>query len=374
MRVVLKQVMMLKYRLPGYLAIGSLTLAISLWTFWGVGEMYYEGWWGAWSNRLPYLAPMAICWAFAGVALTWPRLGGWIIFLVGGAFTLWRWVRQAQLGLFTLAWALSWIPISAIFILSGAFFLLDARYRRRQLAANWQPPQKWWRRNLRYLVVYVPSILTAIGVTALFAPLILSRYDDMERGARLIQGNGTTLIWAPAGPGWCAGIGPSQEAGRLLPGANLSWNEIAYYGVPPVGYGEKPGFQNRNATETDMRTTGLCRYLSKDGLSLMAEPQNIWRMPTTDEIVRSLVRGGENAGCTWDGHSDKADCSRQPNKDTPLWDPDASPIYYYSGEEYDDHSAWYVPYTGGGLYGGMIGAQSKNGGNARHGFRCVREP
>jgi len=44
-------------RLPGYMATGLVVLATALWTFWGVGEMYYEGWWGAWYNRLPYLVP-----------------------------------------------------------------------------------------------------------------------------------------------------------------------------------------------------------------------------------------------------------------------------------------------------------------------------
>ena len=39
-------------------------------------------------------------------------------------------------------------------------------------------------------------------------------------------------------------------------------------------------------TEEDMRTTGLCRYLSADGRALMDEPQNVWRLPTTDEYVR----------------------------------------------------------------------------------------
>ena len=57
-----------KHQLPGYLAIVLLAVATTLWTFWGVGEMYYEGWWGAWTNRLPYLVPVAICWAFALLA------------------------------------------------------------------------------------------------------------------------------------------------------------------------------------------------------------------------------------------------------------------------------------------------------------------
>jgi hypothetical protein len=363
-----------RHKLPGYLATGLLALATGLWTFWGVGEMYYEGWWGQWTNRLPYLVPMAICWIFAMLALTWPRLGGWIIFLVGGAFTAWRWILQARIEGLTLAWALGWFPISAVFILIGILFLLDGRSRRRQRTAGRQPPRQWWRRNLRYLVVFIPSILIALGVTVLFVSLLASRYDDGNRGAWHTNGNWINLIWAPAGPGWSEGIGSSQEAGELLPGANLSWNAIAFYGVYPVGFGEKIKTQGRNATEADMQATGLCRYLSGDGSTLMAESQNIWRMPTTDEIVRSLVRSGEIAGCVWDGQSGSAECQVQPNKDAPLWNPDASTIYYYSGEEYAQDSAWVVPYTGGGLYGGVIGAQSKNGGNSRHGFRCVREP
>lgn len=361
-------------RLPGWLAIGLLALATTLWTYWGVGEMYYEGWWGAWTNRLPYLAPLVICWAFALLALTWPRLGGWIIIVLGGAFTAWRWTRQAQLGELTLGWALGWLPVSAIFLLIGILFLLDGRQRRRPEAGEGQPVPSWWRRHLRYLVVFVPSLVTALGVTAFFLPLISSRSDDGYRGASLVEGEGVSLVWAPAGPGWSAGVGPSQEAGELLAGANLSWNAIAFYGVAPVGYGEKPGIQGRDATELDMRATGLCRYLSADGTRLLSDPQDVWRMPTTDEIVRSLVRGGQVAGCEWDGQSGSARCQVQPNKDTPLWDPAASPIYYYSGEEYDEGSAWYVPYTGGGAYGGVIGGQWKEGGNSRHGHRCVREP
>ncbi len=363
-----------RHRLPGYAATVLLALATIQWTFWGFGEMYYEGWWGTWTNRLPYLVPMLICWSFALIALTWPRLGGWIIILIGGAFTAWRWILQAQQGQLTLIWAMGWFPISAVFVLIGILFLLDARFRRQRREASWIAPRSWVRRNVHYLIVLIPALLTAIGVSILFLPLVSSRFDDGDRGARLIVGNAVTLLWAPAGPGWSEGIGPSQEAGTLLPGANLSWSEIAFYGVPPHGYGDKPGYEGRNATQSDMQLTGLCRYLNESGTALMSEPQDIWRMPTTDEIVRSLVRGGENAGCSWDGQSPQAECTVQPNKDAPLWDPDASTIYYYSGDEYDQLSAWYVPYTGGGLYGGAIALQSKSGGNPRHGFRCVREP
>jgi hypothetical protein len=180
---------------------------------------------------------------------------------------------------------------------------------------------------LRYVLAVGIPLLAAVVISAYFAPLILARVDDGDRGARLIEGHGLTLVWAPQGPGW---------NWRQPWGGYPSWDHLALYGVPPVGFGDKPGYENRYATAEDMETTGLCRYLSQDGTTLMAEPQDIWRMPTTDEIVRSLVRGGENAGCVWDGDSDSATCERQPNKDTLLWAPDEEPIYYWSADEYDE--------------------------------------
>ncbi len=358
-----------KSRLPGYMATGFVALTTTLWTFWGVGEMYYEGWWGAWYNRLPYLGPLATCLTLALVALTWPRLGGWIILGAGGAFTVWRWTRQAQLGALTVGWMLSWFPISGLLVVAGALFLLEARYRKQRCAEGWTPPKRWLRRNLRYLVAFAPPLLTAIGVTAYFVPFLWARFDDGNRDARRIDGNGVTLVWAPKGPGW----NWHPLAGR---GRRPSWDDIALFGVPPLGIQDelKPGYEEAHATLLDMETTGLCRYLSEDGTTLMPAPQDVWRMPTTDEVVRSLVQGGENAGCTWDGASLSAECKRQPNKDTPLWAADESPIYYWTVDEFGTDSAWYVPYTGGRRYGGSIHHQPKHWGNARHGFRCVREP
>jgi hypothetical protein len=356
-------------KLPGIIAIGLVTLTTTLWTFWGVGEMYYEGWWGAWYNRLPYLGLPAICLAFTLVAVTWPRVGGWILTVAGGAFTAWRWVRQAQLGDLTVGWMLGWFPASGLLVITGVLFLLEGRYRRQRRAAGWKPPQRWLRRNSRYLFAVGLPLLTALLVTILFVPWLGERFDDGNRGARLLEGNGVTLVWAPKGPGW--NWHPLEGHGR-----RPSWDDIALYGVPPAGIHaeRKPGYREAHAAPSDMETTGLCRYLSEDGTALMSEPQDVWRMPTTDEVARSLVQGGENAGCTWDGVSVGADCSRQPNKDTPLWAADESPIYYWTADEYDAESAWYVPYTGGLRYGGSITHQPKHWGNARHGFRCVHEP
>jgi len=60
--------------------------------------MYYEGWWVARTNRLPYLVPAVVCWIFALTALIWPRLGGLLIILIGGTFTAWRCSNQCKKG------------------------------------------------------------------------------------------------------------------------------------------------------------------------------------------------------------------------------------------------------------------------------------
>jgi hypothetical protein len=364
----------LKLRLPGYIATALVIVTTSLWTFWGVGEMYYEGWWGPWSERFLYVMFAAACLLLTLVAVTWPRAGGWLLIGIGGGFTVWWWGMAARSGLLTINRVIGTFPVSGMLVITGGLFLFERRYRRQMRERGWKAPHNWLRRNLRYVFAVGFPCLITIGVSLYWAPMLLTRTDDGDRGARLIEGNGVTLIWAPAGPGWWEGIGPSKEAGRLLSGANLSWNDIALYGVVPVGMGDKSGYADGDATAEDMEITGLCRYLSGDGLTLMDEPQDIWRMPTTDEIVRSLVRHGQNAGCMWDGQAASAQCEVQPDKETPLWVPGWSPIYYWSADEYDAHEAWYVPYTGGGSYGGVIGHQPKSWGNPRHGYRCVREP
>ena len=334
-----------------------------------MGEMYYEGWGTPFPESLFYLIPGMVCLVLTLVVLTWPRFAGWLLIIIGGAFTAWWWTLIARRGLLSWRGILGTFPVSGLLIVTGVLFLLEGRYRQRLRAEGWAPPKSWLRRNLRYVLALGFPLLVTIALSVLFLPFVLTRVDDGNRGARLVEGNGVTLIWAPEGPGW-----NSKRPWGKYP----SWNAIALCGVPPE---DKPVYEGRHATAEDMETTGLCRYLSEDATTLMTEPQDIWRMPTTDEIVRSLVRGGENAGCTlrqaqgetWDGESGNADCSRQPNKDTPLWAPDTEPIYYWSADEYDEEEAWYIPYTGGRRYGGVISHQPKSWGNPRHGYRCVRE-
>jgi hypothetical protein len=349
-------------RLPGIIAGTIVTLVTTFWAFWGTGEMYHEGWWGAWYNPLLYLIPGALFLTLTLIALRWPRVGGWLTLLIGAAFTLFFLNPKTVDGRLTINWPI--FMVSSPVVIVGVLFLIEGRNRRKRQAED-RSSQRWWRRNLGYILVIAPPLLIFVGMSAYSLPIVLTRQDDGDRSARLIEGNGVSLIWAPAGPGW-----NWQQPWGGYP----SWHDIALYGLPPVGFDDKPGYGRQDdnmwvfASAEDMEKYNLCRYLSEDGLTLIDEPQGIWRMPTSDELVRTLGRHGENAGCTWDGESLQATCDVRPDKESPLWAADRSPIYYWSTDEYSEQYAHYVSYNG------FVNWALKSGGNPRHSYRCVREP
>lgn len=363
----------LRTRLPGFLASGLMLVATGLWSFWGFMEMYYEGWGQPGPYPLAYLAPACIFLTLWLLAEVWPRIGGWILVIFGLLFTAWIFSMQLQRGSPTLSGILSWIPVTALVVLVGVLYLLEGRRRRLREAEDGRErgtdPGKegeegrgpsWIRGNLRFLIP--PATFLLIGLVCTAASWhVFFRTDDGDRGARLIRGNGVTLVWAPAGPGW------AQSEGGI--DGNLSWNEIARYGMEPVGFGDKPALEERDATREEMERYGLFRYLAADGITLMDEPQDVWRMPTVDEIVRSLVRDGENAGCVPPESQDsgRARCRSTPDKETPLWAPDYPFIYLWAAQERDSAEAYYVSYNG------RVSHQPKGWGNPRHGHRFVRE-
>ncbi len=336
-------------RLPGLIANASLILVTSLWTLWGIAELYHEGWWGAWYYPLPYLIPGTVCLVLTLVGLRWPRVGGWFVLIVGSLFTLWWWGMAWRRGLLTWQRVLAQFPVSGSLVIIGVLLLLEGKYRGES------PLPRGW-----YVAAVGMPMAAVVGTSAVMLPLVLTRVDDGDRGARRIEGNGVTLIWAPQGPGW---------NWRQSWGGYPSWDAIALYGVPPVGLGPKPGHEGRHATAEEMARYNLCRYLSEDGLTLRESPQDIWRMPTVEEYVRSLVRHGENAGCVWAGEfRRRVHCAVRPDKESPLWATDQPAIYYWAAEERDADDAYFVSYNG------MVNAARKDGGNPRHSYRCVREP
>ena len=82
------------------------------------------------------------------------------------------------------------------------------------------------------------------------------------------EGDGVTLVWAPAGPGW---------NWKQPWGGYPSWQDLALYGVPPIGLDDKPGYGRQGegyvttvfAGAREMAQTQLCRYLSADGTTLL---------------------------------------------------------------------------------------------------------
>ncbi|MGC9349988.1 MAG: DUF7670 domain-containing protein [Anaerolineae bacterium] len=341
-------------KVPGWIASVLMIFVTVLWTYWGVAEMYHEGWWDAWYNRLPYLIPIAVTVIPTLLAFRWPIVGGCLIAGVG------------VFALFFFGGDVSLIGLGIVVV--GSAFIVDGIIRLRGVDEDTVRRGPWWLRHWRYVLAIGLPLIVFLGVSAYMLPIVLSRRDDGDRSARLIEGNGVTLVWAPEGPGW---------NWRQPWGGYPSWQDIALYGVPPVGMDDKPGYGRQGegfestvfATEEDMVETNLCRYLSSDGKTLLQEPQDIWRMPTTDEIVRSLVRHGENAGCTWQGEFRRqVTCDVLPDKESPLWATDHPVIYYWSADAYSEERGYFVAYNG------TVNATHKLGGNPRHSYRCVREP
>jgi hypothetical protein len=332
-----------------------MTVVCSFWVFWGVAEMFYEGWWGSWGLRLAYLIPGAVTFLLLLLCVFRPRAGGVLLILVGAGFTVWWWWQSIANGTITWAQVLAQFPLSGIMVLIGWMFLYEARYRKA--APETSPDTPWWKSHLRVLIAVGFPVVVALVVLAINLPMVINRLDDGDRGARLIHGNnGVVLIWAPQGPGW----NWQQESGGYP-----SWNSLALYGLEPIGL--KTGLE-QHATQEDMTATSICSYLSEDGLTLMDEPQYIWRMPTAFEIISSLTLGNQNAGCVWEDVSTNPICVLTPDKETPLWAPDEAPIYYWAGDEYSEDRAYYVSFNG------KVNNQPKGWGNPRHGYRCVKEP
>ncbi len=75
--------------LPGYVATALVIVVTLLWTFWSVGELLYEGWWGPWvrSAGLPDTGWSLLVPDPDRVDLATCR---WLAdHLIGGAFTAW---------------------------------------------------------------------------------------------------------------------------------------------------------------------------------------------------------------------------------------------------------------------------------------------
>ena len=294
----------------GWCAVALVTLASSFWAFWGVNEAFHEGWckpylWMRLLQLAAYLGPSMVLCALTALSVRWPRAGATLFVLVSvtiGALII---ADNAHFGLFTST-ILTVLPA-----LVGLLFFFG------------RPTPRF--------VAYAVSVGIPLVIILVFGaePLarVSTRFDDGDRGVRLVEGNGITLLWAPAGPGWTRdGL--------------VTWDDAI----------------------------ARARRLTEDGTALADEPQDIWRLPSREEIVRSLTRGNRNAGGTWDALSERPSYTRRPDKESPLWDPISSLIYLWTADEASKDRAWIVVYHGG------VFAKPKALGSSSNGFRAVRRP
>jgi len=173
-----------------------------------------------------------------------------------------------------------------------------------------------WMIGLPILVVLIVGSIPAYRVS--------QRSKDRSPDAQKVYGNEITLTWAPGGPGW--------------PQEGINWNEAVR----------------------------VCQLLNKDGETLAIEPQDIWRLPTVDEAVRSMALHGENSRGVWDSQNQKATYEKRPDKEFPLWDIYSQVIYWWTATEVDQKNAFII------VYDGKVWPRTKELDMGYLGYRCVK--
>ncbi len=295
-----------KRQIIGWIAVGLSTAITCFWAFWGIIENFHEGWYleSFWSNLglmlVQYLSPMFIFMAVTLIAIRWPEYGAGVHVILA---LLAAWFFQASSNAGTL---LVILPLIGLGVLHGF-----GRPQPRKIAVA--------------VVIGLP-ILTLVLFGIEPALRVCQRLDDGNLQARLVQGNGVALTWAPDGPGW--------------PREGTNWHVAQQ----------------------------VCQNLSEDGLSVAAEPQHIWRLPTVDEAVRSVARHGQNSGGVWDAKTARTTYETTPDKESPLWDAHSQVIYWWTATEIDEEHAYII------VYDGKVWPRAKRFSADYLGFRCVRQP
>ena len=291
-------------RIRGWGAVSISVALACLWAFWGGTENFHEGWY-----QEAFLSNVAL--------MVMQYLGPMLLFMGVALVSIYRprFGGGLHVALALLAaWFFKAFSNAATFLVILPLIGLGALYwfgapRPRRIAA-------FLVIGLPFLVLIVSGAGPAIRVS--------QRVDDGNLQARMVRGNGVNLTWAPAGPGW-----PRTGAG---------WYEAM----------------------------DSCQYLEEGGMALAPTPQNIWRLPSIDEAVRSLARHGQNSGGEWNAENAAAAYQTTPDKESPLWNVHSPVIYWWTATEVDEERAYIV------VYDGKVFPRSKEFGPAYLGFRCVK--
>lgn len=267
-----------------WIAILTSSVFANLWAYWGINENFHEGWYyiSFWDNVLLMfgqylLLPLGFM-LLACISIRWNKIGSLthLLLAIGSFFFF----GKLKAGFFLVA-----IPMAGLAILYW-FGKLE-------------------RRKLAYFLVIGLPLIQIFGIGSYHSIRISNRYNDNNFDARMIEGNGTSLIWAPQGPGW--------------PDSGTTWFE---------------------ASE-------ICSHLNSNGTMVQKEKLNIWRLPTIAEAVRSSVCHGKNAGGVWDSIAGKVTYRLHPDKESPLWNIHLKTIYWWTSTEVNKTDAYIIVYDGG---------------------------
>ena len=285
--------------------MGISILITCIWAFWGIVENFHEGWYfESWLSNLGLMFVQYLS----------PMLLFMGVTLVS---IIWpRFGGSLHMFLALLAiWFFQAFSNAATFLIILPLFGMGLLYwigrsKPRKIAI-------WLAVGLPFFTLIFAGIEPAIRTS--------QRINDGNLQARLVHGNGVNLTWAPDGPGW--------------PRSGTDWYEA----------------------------NQQCQHLTEDGLNIHSAPQYFWRLPTVDEVVRSMSRHAQNSGGVWNAGTGQAAYKTTPDKESPLWNVHSQVIYWWTATEVDDERAYIIAYDG------KVWSRDKQFGPAYLGFRCVRE-
>ncbi len=336
------------FLIPGTVAYLFLLAATLLWAYWGVGESFHEGWYLPYTHIIFYFIPFLILLGTMVLSIYLPLAGGILITAVGILYILFTAIRSGQRhgNLSTSFWA-----VSAVIVIPGLLFIFDYILKKRQKYR--ESRMTIFKNRWKLLVVIGLSLILIVGVgipllVRNLGRLPLKSYDEVT-----IESNGTVIIMAGDGPGWYySNENPIEFKGEQYKA--FSWNEIALFGMDPVGFEGKrygPDYNGTGdsiyyATRKDFERYNMFRYINCGGDMLTEEIQDCWRLPAAEEYASLFMYRGQNCGGYFDKKEGRAYYSKTPDKEGPIWAPDEMVIYYWTSDSADDTNAYDITYSG----------------------------
>jgi hypothetical protein len=129
----------------GWSAVALNLLVSCFWAFWGAIENFHEDWWSTslWDNLglmlVQYLSPMLVAVLLGLVGLRWPRLGGLVYLIIGGAFGSWFLLGRTG-GMSVSGWLVSLVLAGGCGLIGLLFWFGQPRPRRLAYHLTWGLP------------------------------------------------------------------------------------------------------------------------------------------------------------------------------------------------------------------------------------------